>query len=64
LYLFLAAFLRGLAQMGSAGQAEPPILPNRSKSAAEAFREDWKRLGDDMTRATKKIREQSLGREP
>jgi hypothetical protein len=54
-------FLYGLAQMSSAGPG-PSLFPKRHKSAAEAFHEDWNRIGGDMTRAVQMVREQSLAK--
>jgi hypothetical protein len=50
-------FIHGLAQMGSGGRAHYTIGPLRTRTALEAFRGDWIRLGKDMTLAVEKVRE-------
>jgi len=54
------SFAHGLAQMSSGGLAGPMTWPKLPSNATEALREDWRRLGGDMTRAIDNVRERSL----
>jgi hypothetical protein len=46
--------VHGFAQMGSAGQAD--VQKPAKKTATEALRGDWTRLGSDMSRAIEKVK--------
>ncbi|TAH67436.1 MAG: hypothetical protein EWM45_07810 [Rhodopseudomonas palustris] len=50
------SFVQGIAQMGTLTMSERR-KPAPRKTAAEALRGDWARLGGDMERAVRKVKE-------
>jgi uncharacterized membrane protein len=49
-------FTHGLAQIAAAGHVERR-LPYKTRSAAEAFRGDWEKVGQDLGRTIERSRE-------
>ncbi len=53
---FVAGFSTGLAQaVSNTGGGSYHRFPAVGRSAAEAFRGDWSKLGSDMKKATSKV---------
>jgi hypothetical protein len=54
----LSGLTRGMvssfAQMGSLGQARPPVAPVRSRSVDESLQSDWERVGGTMKRTIRR----------